>query len=320
MTVPVSVDEETLRSEADEFFAAFAAAAASGPAPDLDPQGLREIYPAICAAVQGGELYRSEEAADVTVDADGTPLSLRVIEAEEPRGLYLNFHGGGWVIGAPDLEDARMEHLSREAGLTTISPGYRLAPEHRFPAAAEDARRAARWLVTEGVERFGADKVFIGGQSAGANMALQTGLGLVADPPGGSGELRGLNLMYGVYDLSLTPSATRPSAIIDPGMNVWLFDQYCDADARKQPDLSPLYADLAGLPPVLLTVGDVDPYRDDSLFLAARLGMAGVDHEVSLLPGGDHGFDDAPLGIARLARERIVAFLAANLGAEGRDL
>lgn len=317
MTVPASVDEEALRSEAEQFFAGFAEAAASAPAPALDPQGFREMYPAICAAVQGGELYRSEAARDVTVDVDGTPLEYRVIEAEQPTGLYLNIHGGGWVIGAPDLEDARMEHLSREAGLTTISVSYRLAPEHRFPAAAEDARRAARWLVTEGVEKYGSDKVFIGGQSAGANMALETALDLVNDPPSGAAELCALNLMYGVYDLTLTPSATKSSAIIDPGLNVWLFDQYCDADARKQPELSPLYADLAGLPPVLLTVGDADPYLDDSLFLAARLGQAGVDHELSLLPGGDHGFDDAPLGIARLARERIVAFIQEKIDAEG---
>lgn len=320
MTGPAQLDEQTLRSEAEEFFAAFAQAAAAGPAPAIDPQGLREIYPAICAAVQGGELYRSETASDLTIDFDGGTISVRVIEAERPTGLYLNFHAGGLVIGAPEFEDARMEHLTREAGLTTISVGYRLAPEHRFPAALEDARRAGRWLITDAVERFGSDQLFIGGQSAGANLALQAALNLVNDPPSRAGVLRGLNLMYGAFDLSLTPSATKPSAIIDVGLNVWLFDQYCDPDARRDPDISPLYADLGGLPPVLLTVGDADPYVDDSLFLAARLGLAGVPNEVSLLPGADHGFDDAPLGVSRLARERIVEFLQANIDAEGRTL
>jgi acetyl esterase/lipase len=314
MTTPLPLAEQALRSEAADFYAAFAEAAASGPAPALDPQGLRAIFPAICAAAQGGELYRAESARDVTIEADGAPISCRVIEAEQPTGLYLNFHAGGWVIGAPELDDVRMEHLAREVGLTTISVDYRLAPEHPFPAALDDGRRAARWLLTEGVEQYGSDRIFVGGQSAGANLALQAGLSLVDGPPSGSGVLCGLNLLYGAYDLTMTPSSKTPSAIVSPDLNVWLYDQYCDPGARQDPDISPLYADLSGLPPVMLTVGDVDPYIDDTLFLAARLAVAGVPHEVSILPGADHGFDEAPLGVARLARERIVAFLQAAAG------
>lgn len=315
MSATEAVDETALRREAEAFYEGVAARAATAPPPPMDPVGLRAAYPALVAASLGGELYRSELARDITIEADGRPLGCRVIEAERPAGLYLHVHGGGGALGSPELDDARTEHLMREAGLTTVSVDYRLAPEHPFPAGLDDCERAARWLMTEGVERYGSERVFVGGESLGANLALGVGLQLVREPPP-SGVLAGLNLLYGPYDLRMTPSQRRSSAVLAPPLLSWLYDQYADADLRAEADVSPLFADLVGLPPVMLSVGDADPLVDDTAFLAARLRLAGVPHELSLLPGADHGFDAAPLGVARLARERIVAFLRARLAAE----
>jgi acetyl esterase/lipase len=117
----------------------------------------------------------------------------------EPRGTYLHIHGGGWTLGTPDLYDAHNQRIAGATGCRVVSVQYRLAPEHRWPACAEDCEAAALWAM----EEFGGP-LLIGGESAGAHLSAVTLLRLKAR--GMAGRVAGMVLNYGVYDLRMTPS------------------------------------------------------------------------------------------------------------------
>ena len=152
----------------------------------------------------------------------------------------------------------------------------------------------------------------IGGESAGAHLSAITLVRLrdrhAATP------FSAANLVYGCYDVSLTPSARNwgeryliiSTPIIEWFAGMWLPDRA----RRAEPDVSPLYADLCGLPPALFTVGTLDPLLDDSLFMAARWAAAGSRAELAVYPGGVHGFNLFPLPLAEVANRRCHAFVA----------
>ena len=152
----------------------------------------------------------------------------------------------------------------------------------------------------------------IGGESAGAHLSAITLVRLrdrhAATP------FSAANLVYGCYDVSLTPSARNwgeryliiSTPIIEWFAGMWLPDRA----RRAEPDVSPLYADLCGLPPALFTVGTLDPLLDDSLFMAARWAAAGSRAELAVYPGGVHGFNLFPLPLAEAANRRCHAFVA----------
>jgi acetyl esterase len=242
------------------------------------------------------------------LDADG--IRVRVITVGEPRGVYLHLHGGGWTLGAADLQDVRLRALARATGLAVASVEYRLAPEHPFPAGPRDCVRAAHWLAERGADEIGAPSSFaIGGESAGAHLAALTLLAVR-----GEVEFAAASLSYGAYDLSGTPSRRAYDDVLvltDPGM-AWFTENFTpglDAEARRDPAISPLYADLHGLPPALFTVGTLDPLYDDSLFMAARWQAAGNEAELLVYEEGVHGFNGFPIALARLANEAEAAFL-----------
>lgn len=308
MTLHSYPDESEAAKEAEEYYVTFGERAAAAPPLPTEAVALRNLWPSVIAADRGGQPYLSEHAKEIELDTPGGPLRARVMEAEEPTGLYLHIHGGGWTVGAPDQEDLRNEFLHQELGLTVVSLDYRLAPEDPYPAGLDDCEAAARWLLDDGGERFGSDRVLIGGESAGANLSLATALRLVKNPAPG-GAVAGLNLLYGNYDLLMTPSQQAGSTVLPAPFLHWFYDQYLPLEQRRIPEASPLYDDLRGLPPVLLTVGSADAMVDDSMFLYGRLLLAGVPCELSLVPGADHGFDAVDLKAAKLARETIVNFL-----------
>ena len=275
--------------------------------PATSAQAYREAMREAIASFGGGEIYRSPKSRDLTVP--GGPR-LHVIDAAEPGGVYLHIHGGGWVIGGADEQDAALERLVAASGHTVVSVDYRLSPETPFPGPLDDCEQAARWLADHAPAEFGTSRLTIGGDSAGANMTLATLLRLRANPA--SVPFAAGNLLYGIYDLTMTPSQ-RASGTSDlsTAMIEWFNAQYVpDPADRANPEASPLYAALAGLPPLLLTVGTADSALDDTLFLYARLLAANVAAELQILPGGDHGFDVFPLDIADQANERVAAFLA----------
>jgi acetyl esterase/lipase len=253
----------------------------------------------------------SPRAQTFAIAGPGGPIPLRVIAPEDPRGVYFHIHGGGWSWGTADEQDPWLDRIADACRLTCISVEYRLAPEHPYPAGPDDCEAAALWLLREGRDRFPTERLFIGGESAGAHLSLVTLLRL--RDRHGLTPFAGANLFAGCYDVDMTPSARNfgDEKLILTTRDIRLFaDNFCGpAVDRRDPDVSPLYADLRGLPPALLSVGTRDALLDDTLFLAARLAAAGSPAEVALWPGGAHVFHRFESRLTDQALERIDAFL-----------
>jgi acetyl esterase len=263
------------------------------------------------------------QARWLEIPSRGGGLQLRVVAptTREPTGAYLHFHGGGWTIGAADGQDPLLEAIAEVTGLCAVSVEYRLAPEHPYPAGPDDCEDAALWLLGPGAAELGVPPRFaVGGESAGGQLSVVTLLRL-RDRHGNADSFAAANLVFGAFDLTGTPSRlhwddSRPLVLTNSGMT-WFtkcFTPGLDDAGRRDPDISPLYADLRGMPPALFTVGTADPLLDDSLFMAARWQAAGNSAELRVYEEGCHAFTAFPLEVARLANEAQLAFLRDALG------
>jgi len=236
---------------------------------------------------------------------------------DQRRGTYLHIHGGGMMWGSPEMNDEDNDDLSKRLGVRVISVDYRLAPEHPFPAGSDDCLNVAGWVLDNepGI-------IAIGGESAGAHFSALTLL-RIRDELGAIDRVSGANLVFGVFDLSGTPSSrgTRPTELGDV-----LEDDFRDVVRRaylpgvsiedaRLPSISPLFADLSRMPPALFTVGLADHLLDDSLFMSARWLAYGNDAELAVYPDCIHGFTWFPIELANRARERIGDFLANTFAA-----
>jgi acetyl esterase len=256
-----------------------------------------------------------DDARWVDVPSRGGGLRARVLWPEgEALGVYLHLHGGGWTIGAADQQDVPLAALARETQLVVASLEYRLAPEHPYPAAPDDCEDAALWLLGGGAAELGAPAVLsIGGESAGAHLSVLTLLRL-RDLHAVGDAFCAANLVYGAFDLSGTPSRRRTGdwlILTDSNMR-WFTENFLpgrDAEQLRDPSISPLYADLRGLPPALFTIGTADPLLDDSLFMAARWEAAGNESELLVYADGIHAFNAFPTGIALAANIAQAEFL-----------
>ena len=311
-----AVDEELL-AEARAFNAELERLIASQPA-------VHTVPPAVTRRVrrERGGLFGLpvflERARDLTVPTRGGDLRLRVFRPEgETTGVYLHIHGGGWTLGAADEQDERLAALADETGLCAVSIDYRLAPEHPYPAGPDDCEDAALWLLERGLDELDAPaNLTIGGESAGAHLSVLTLLRL-RDRHGITGAFRAANLVYGAFDLSMTPSQLRwgeRNLILSGPIMAWFAAGFVPGstfEERRDPDVSPLYADLRGLPHAYFSVGELDPLLDDSLFMAARWRAAGNEAELRVWPEAVHGFTAFPLGLGRAALAEQRAFLRA---------
>ena len=255
---------------------------------------------------------KSPRARTITVDSSrGHSVILRVIAPEHPQGVYLHIHGGGLVFGAADLQDPLLERIARATGLACASVEYRLAPENPYPAAWDDCEAAAVWLAKNAKSEFGSEVLAIGGESAGATLSAAT-LVRMRDRHGFTG-FRAANLLYGVYDSSMTPSQKflGDNRLLVGTADIEHFSEaYLQGvNDRRDPDISALYADLSDMPPALFTIGTLDPFLDDSLFMHARWIAAGNYAELAVYPGGAHAFNSFPLAIAAAANARCDQFL-----------
>ena len=246
----------------------------------------------------------------------GNKIPVRIVAPENPRGIYLHIHGGGWVLGACDQQDPMLERIADNTGLACVSVEYRLAPEHPYPAGADDCEAVALWLARSGKEEFGTDILTIGGESAGGHLSAVTLLRM-RDRHGYRG-FRGANLVFGAFDLAMTPSQRQfgDTRLVLRTVDI---EQFCDAFLppqfdRRHPDISPLYADLTGLCPALFTIGTSDALLDDTLFMHGRWVAAGNPAELVVYPGGAHGFTAFPGKLAESARVRMDAFLRRMIG------
>ncbi len=223
-----------------------------------------------------------------------------------PAGVYLHFHGGGMILGAPEMNDAANLDLARRFALAVVSVDYRLAPEHPYPAGPDDGVAVAGWLLDHAAAEFGSDRLLIGGESAGGYMAAAVAL-RIRDELHAADRLAGANLGFGVYDWGRSPSqrgarATTGFDMLDPEGITFFCDCYLPDrtdDERRDPAVSPAFADLHGLPPALMSVGTNDHLLDDTLFLATRWRAAGNPVTLFVAPDLPHGFGAFPCGIAK---------------------
>jgi len=276
--------------------------------PPADVTAMRQAYAA--GALSLPVSPRSPRARITTIPGPGGDIGLRILTPAHPTGAYLHLHGGGWTAGTNDMWDDQLELLGRVAGLAAVSVDYRLAPEHPFPAGIDDAVAAARWLVQHAEHEFGISWLAIGGESAGAHLAASTLIRM--RDAGEVGVFRAANLMYGCFDLSLSPSMRRAedALIIDRPRVEALVAGVRGAFELRDPAISPLYADLTGLPRALFSVGTLDPLLDDSLFMHARWQAAGNVSRLAVFPGGVHGFHMLDGELARSANAGVAQFLA----------
>jgi acetyl esterase len=262
-----------------------------------------------------------DRARHMAIEGRAGRIGLRVVAPErEAVGACLHIHGGGWALSAADLQDTILAELADETALCVVSVDYRLAPEHPYPAALDDCEDAALWLFREGLGELGLpDVVTIGGDSAGGHLSVTTLLRL--RDRHGIDAFRAANLIYGAFDLSMTPSQRNwgeRNLILNTPIIRWFGDMFLpghELEARRDPGVSPLYADLRGLPPALFTVGTLDPLIDDSLFMEARWRTAGNQTDLRVWPEAIHGFNAFPLAVSAAAREAQYAFLRGAIGA-----
>jgi len=281
-------------------------------APSVVDTPVSEIRAARASGKAVLPIVRLEAGSTATISGPAGDIALRIFEPLSPRGALLHFHGGGFVMGGPDQQDELLHRFAQGTGLAVVSAGYRLAPENVFPAAVEDAVAAARWLASAVANgRFGGKHMVVGGESAGAYLSLQTMLHL--RDVDGNIPFSAAYLAYGGFDLGMTPSVRNwgdrfmllSTPVIEKYARLLLPP---DAD-RSCPKVSPLYADLSGLPPLHIFTGTVDPLIDDSLFLSQRVRAAGGVAELAIYPGGIHGFNVFPFHLAEIANSNIVAFI-----------
>ncbi len=258
----------------------------------LEPAQARDFF-------EQFELPRPEIALPSVEDrgipgpAGEIPVRIYRPEAGGTLPALVYFHGGGWVIGSLDTHDASCRELASQTGCVVVSVDYRLAPEHRYPAAAEDCFAAVRWVADHAAE-LGVDpaRLAVGGDSAGGNLSAVVSL-LARDRSGPA--LRFQLLVYPVTDCDFSrPSYLRNASglLLERDTMLWFWDHYVpDAARRREPHCAPLHAEsLAGLPPALVITAEYDPLLDEGEAYVRRLEEAGVPTTCTRYDGMVHGF------------------------------
>ncbi|HEY1460838.1 MAG TPA: alpha/beta hydrolase [Casimicrobiaceae bacterium] len=255
---------------------------------------VRQAFRNLWTPALTGESVALSRVEDVTIPGAETPSAARIYaDGTAPLPLMLYFHGGGYVKGGIEESDTFCRNLARVTRHLVLSIGYRLAPEHVFPSALDDAVATTVWAGMHAVEVGGVPgPVVVCGESAGGNLAAVTCLRLRADP---RVTIRYQVLLQPVVDFTMSfPSITMPpnECLVPRDDLAWYYRTYGDGrcDARD-PRVSPIYAqDLSGLPPALIITAEYDTLRDEGQAYAARLESAGVATRYICARGMVHGF------------------------------
>lgn len=300
-------------------------AVAGGLVPEeLSPAEMRAAFAA--SWQPSADLEDVASVVDRTIPGPAGPLPVRVYTpfGSGPFPVLVWFHGGGWVIGSLDENEATCRTLCNAVGMVVVSVDYRLAPEHRYPAAAEDAYAAVTWVASHGGE-IGADgsRLAVGGESAGGNLAAVSCL-MARDHDGPPIRLQLLAAPV------TAPPDDRPSYVqygqghfLSRDSMEWFFRQYPRGpEDLTDPYLAPLAAEhLGGLPPALVMTAECDPLRDEGEEYAHRLLDAGVPVTLVRYPGQIHGFFALlvdRLSVSADAHARAAAALRAAFTVEAR--
>jgi acetyl esterase len=286
----------------------------------VSPAEARQLYLAV-RVVSNPEPPELESTKPLAIPAPHGSIPARVYTPKRLRkagGLspcLVFFHGGGWVIGDLDSHDVVCRKLAHEGELIVIAVDYRLAPEHKFPAAVDDAIAATKW-VADNARQLGIDaaRITVGGDSAGGNLAAVVAL---AARDGDGPKLAGQLLIYPATDFAMnTPSHSEPetSILLTHSVVKWFCNHYLgDADINDWRASPARAKSLDGLPPAYVLVAGGDPLRDEGDEYAKRLKQAGVAVTYRYFPGQFHGFFTMGklLNQANIAASEISAWLKA---------
>jgi acetyl esterase/lipase len=248
------------------------------------------------------------------VDVNGVPGEYSIVPDSDPSRVLMFFHGGGYCSGSIESHRRLVTEAGRAAKMRTLAIGYRLAPEHPFPAAYEDALTAWRFLRNQGVA---AAQIAIGGDSAGAGLTL----GLISRLHDRHEELPVCAWLISPWtDLTMSGSTLVSKAAVDPLIHKEYLNELADAYLpagmdRKDPRISPLYADLRNFPPMLIQVGSNETLLDDATRLAARAGASDVAVTLEIWPHMIHAWElwNAHLEDGRRALANAGSFIRAHL-------
>jgi acetyl esterase/lipase len=222
------------------------------------------------------------------VDAGGVPAEWVEWQGAPEDSVILYFHGGGYVFGDPDSHRDIAWRLGKESGSKVLVVDYRLAPEHRFPAAVDDAAASYRWLLQQG---FAPDRIAVAGDSAGGGLAVAL---MVTLKNFGIDLPKVAVLMSPWVDLAMTGTSMVDNAKSDVMLSpeaISIFASYYLGDTNpKAPLASPVFADLSGLPPTLVLVGSKEVLLSDSETLVEKINTAGGDARLSVWPKMPHVF------------------------------
>jgi acetyl esterase len=264
----------------------------------LSPDEVREFY-LQARFVSNPEPPELEKVSPIAIPSPTGPIPARVYTPKTLRktsGLapaLVFFHGGGWVFGNLDTHDVACRKLADEGQLIVISVDYRLAPEHKFPAAVDDTIAATKWIA-KNAKQLGIDaaRLMVGGDSAGGNLAAVVA---ISARDGDGPAIAGQVLIYPAIDFAMTHASHREpetSLLLTHSVIRWCRDHYLNGTADVGDwRASPVRASsLAGLPPAYVLTAGADPLRDEGDEYAQRLREAGVPVTYRHFPGQFHGF------------------------------
>jgi acetyl esterase len=285
--------------------------------PDSTPESMRAAMDSVIRAIPPHEVHAVEDR-EFPGPAGMVPVRVYRPSAEASLPILVWFHGGGWVIGSLETHDNLCRLLCDDAGVIVVSVDYRLAPETKFPGAADDCVAAWAWVTDHAAELGGDGRIALGGDSAGGNLAAV--VALVAREQGLPIPVLQL-LVYPVTDHEFESPSMVDNAegyfLLTEEMR-WFFDQYASAptdfaDWRMSPLRAP---DLSELPPAIVITAEYDPLRDQGEAYARRLRDAGVPTTAVRADGVFHGFFGmhAFLPAARPAWDTAIGALRAALG------
>jgi acetyl esterase/lipase len=254
--------------------------------------------------------------ADVRVEpviANGVPAEWTTTPGANPAHVILFLHGGGYISGSLDSHRHMIAQAGREAQARTFALGYRLAPEHPFPAALKDALAGYRYLLAQGVA---AESIVMAGESAGGGLAVAA---LVSLREGGEPLPACAWCSSPWADLEQSGASMTEKAAVDPLIQKGYLDElaaaYLNGADPRTPSASPLHADLHGLPPMLIQVGSAETLLDDAVRLSRVAGAAGVRVNLEVWPDMIHAFPlfYQQLAAGRRALRSVGAFVRSNL-------
>ena len=273
----------------------------------VSPPEARRIAEVVRAPwTRGGPSMAAVIEQDLSVGDGRVRVRLHHPSPDSPKPALIYLHGGGWTIFSLDTHDRVMREYAFRADVVVVGVDYALAPENTYPVALDQVTGVADALRDRGGD-LGIDpeRIVIGGDSAGGNLAMATCLRHRA--AGRGDAVRGMLLNYPVLDRRISPEAARrfggPGYMLSVEDMEWFWGNYLGRDVDpSDPLVSPINAELEGLPPTLLVVPECDVLTEQSLRMARLLEAAGVDVNLELYPGATHSFLEA-VSVASVAAE-----------------